>query len=178
MLRKAAMTFIWKQPMTRFNIGQIVRVTYPCSLAYGRVAQVVVTEPPQVKVQFVDLPKSASGSQCCAGSFATFESNELTPVNDIPTAAFYLLVTVIERDGDRRYVHHCLALGQTGQQPVQVANGVVQARYGSGGKWDADEQVYRFGCYHFVLAEDWCEISLAQYANFQDVLKDFTTDGV
>ena len=85
--------------MTRFNVGQLVRVTNLCSLAYGRVAQVVVAEPQPVKVQFVDLPKSASGSQRCAGSFATFESSELTPVNDVPTAAFYLLVTVVERDG-------------------------------------------------------------------------------
>lgn len=164
--------------MTRFNVGQLVRVTNLCSLAYGRVAQVVVAESQPVKVQFVDLPKSASCSQRCAGSIATFESSELTPVNDAPTAAFYLLVTVVERDGDRRYVHHCLAHGQTGQQPVQVANGVVQAWYGSGGRLDADEQVYRFGFCRFVLAEDWREISLAEYANFQDVLKDFKTDSV
>ena len=164
--------------MTRFNVGQLVRVTNLCSLAYGRVAQVVVAEPQPVKVQFVDLPKSASGSQRCAGSFATFESSELTPVNDVPTAAFYLLVTVVERDGDRRYVHHCLAHGQTGQQPVQVANDVAQAWYGSGGRWDADEQVYRFGCCRFVLAEDWCEISLAQFVNFRGVLKDLTAESV
>ena len=155
-----------------------MRVTNPCSLAYGRVAQVVVAASPQVKVQFVDLPKTLGITQNAADSFATFESSELTPVNDAPTAAFYLLVTVVERDGDRRYVHHCLAHGQTGQQPVQVANGVVQAWYGSGGRWDADEQVYRFGCCRFVLAEDWREISLAEYANFQDVLKDFKTDSV
>ena len=160
--------------MTRFTVGQIVRVTYPCSLAYGRVAQVVVAAPPQVKVQFVDLPKTLGVTQNAADSFATFESSELTPVNDAPTAAFYLLVTVVERDGDRRYMHHCLAHGQTGQQPVAVANGAVQARYGSGGKWDADEQVYRFGCYHFVLAEDWCEISLAEYVNLRSLLTDRT----
>ncbi|MGI8932522.1 MAG: hypothetical protein ACR2FS_00460 [Phormidesmis sp.] len=161
--------------MTRFNVGQLVRVTRIRSLAYGRVAKVVMAAPQRVKVQFADLPKAASGSQSFAGSLAIFESSELSPVDDVPAAAFYLLVTVIERRGDRRYVHHCLAHGQTRQQQRQVVDDVAQA-WLDGGQWDADEQVYRFGCQHFVLAEDWHEISLAEYVNFRSVLSDCTAD--
>lgn len=160
--------------MTRCTVGKIVRVTHLSSPAYGRIAQVAMAEPQRVQVQFVDLPISASVAQCCAGSLAIFESSELTAVNGIPIAAFYLLVTVVERRGDCRYVHHCLAHGQTGQQQMAVANGVAQAWYGDGGRWDADEQLYRFGCCRFVLAEDWREISLAEYVNFRAALTDCT----
>ena len=160
---------------TRFNVGQLVRVTRIRSLAYGRVAKVVMAAPLRVKVQFVDLPKAATTAQSFAGSLAIFETSELTPIADVPTAAFYLLVTVVERKGDRRYVHHCLAHGQTSQQQVQVANGVAQA-WLDGGRWDADEQVYRFGCHHVVLAEDWREISLAEYVNFRSGLNDCTAE--
>ncbi|WP_141242241.1 hypothetical protein [Leptolyngbya sp. BC1307] len=161
--------------MTRFNVGQLVRVTRIRSLAYGRVAKVVMAAPQRVKVQFADLPKAASLSQSFAGSLAIFESSELSPVDDVPAAAFYLLVTVVERRGDRRYVHHCLAHGQSRQQQRQVVDDVAQA-WLDGGQWDADEQVYRFGCQHFVLAEDWHEISLAEYVNFRSGLSDCTAD--
>ena len=168
---------------TRFTVGQLVRVTRIRSLAYGRVAKVVMAAPLRVKVQFVDLPKAATIAQSFAGSLAIFETSELTPIADVPTAAFYLLVTVVERRGvgvaspaeNRRYVHHCLAHGQARQQQRQVANGVAQA-WLDGGRWDADEQVYRFGCHHFVLAEDWREISLAEYVNFRSGLSDCTAD--
>ena len=159
---------------TRFTIGQFVRVTCIRSLAYGRVAKVLMAAPHQVKVQFADLPKRISAHQNAVGCWAIFKNSDLMPVDDLPIAAFYLLVTVVERRGDRRYVHPCLAHGQSGQQQVEVANSVAQTWYGSGGRWDADEQVYRFGCHHFVLAEDWCEISLAEYANFRAVLRDRT----
>lgn len=159
--------------MTRFNVEQLVRVTRLRSLAYGRVAKVVIAAPQRVKVQFADLPKAPRATQNAAGSLAIFENSDLTAVDDVPTADFYLLVTVVERRGDRRYVHHCLAHGQTRQQQRQVANGVAQALL-DGGRWDADDQVYRFGCHHFILAEDWREISLAEYVNFRYVLSDRT----
>ncbi|MGB7085882.1 MAG: hypothetical protein WBD47_10035, partial [Phormidesmis sp.] len=89
----------------RFTVGQLVRVTRIRSLAYGRVAKVVMAASLRVKVQFVDLPKAATIAQSFAGSLAIFETSELTPVDDGPAAAFYLLVTVVERKGDRRYVH-------------------------------------------------------------------------
>ena len=159
---------------TRFTVGQLVRVTRLRSLAYGRVAQVLMAAPHQVKVQFADLPKRISAHPNAVGCWAIFKNSDLMPVDDVPAAAFYLLVTVVERRGDRRDVHHCLAHGQSGQQQVEVANSVAQAWYGSGGRWDADEQVYRFGCHHFVLAEDGHEISLSEYVNFQAVLSDRT----
>ena len=159
---------------TRFTVGQLVRVTRLRGLAFGRVAKVLMTAPHQVKVQFADLPKALSTNPNAVGCWAILKNSELMPVDDVPAAAFYLLVTVVERRGDRRYVHHCLAHGQSGQQQVEVTNSVARAWYGSGGRWDADEQVYRFSCHHFVLAEDWHEISLAEYVNFRSVLRDLT----
>lgn len=173
MLRKAGLTNEDSFMTTRFTVGQLVRVTRLRSLAYGRVAQVLMAAPHQVKVQFADLPKAISAHQNAVGCWAIFKNSDLMPVDDVPTAAFYLLVTVVERRGDRRYLHHCLAHGQTRQQQVQVANGVAQA-WLDGGRWDADDQVYRFGCHHFILAEDWREISLAEYVSFRAVLSDRT----
>ena len=160
--------------MSRFNIGQIVRVTRTRSLAYGRVAKVVMASPHQVKVAFADLPKAVGATQKAVGSLALFENNELMLVPDVPVAAFYLLVTVVERDGDRRYVHHCLAHGQRQQCHTQAADSVAQDWYGGGGTWDADEHVYHFSLRRFVLAEDWHEISLAEYVNLRSVLRDLT----
>jgi hypothetical protein len=156
--------------MTRFETGQIVCVTSFRSLAYGRLAKVVMAGPHQVKVQFVDLPKSIGLAQQAASCFNLFESNELTLVQGVPDAAFYLRVIVVERDHDRRYVHQCLAHGQRGQCPTDVANSVAQ-RWCDGGVWDADEQVYRFSLHRFVLAENWHEILLADYINLRSLLK-------
>ena len=163
---------------TRFEAGQLVRVSCPYSLAYGRIARVLKTEQYRVDVQFIDLPKVLSDSQRsdCYGYATVFASNDLTTVASIPEAAFYLLVTVVERDSDRRYVHHCLARGHAGEQQAEVANGVAKGWYGVGGKWDADEQIYRFSTHRFVLSEDWHEISLAEYINWLGALGDRTTD--
>jgi hypothetical protein len=156
--------------MPRFKVGQLVRVIRIRSLAYGRVARVVMAAPHQVKVQFADLPKAVGVDQKAAGCLALFENDELTLVQDVPAAAFYLLVTVVERDGDRRHVHHCLAHGQRKQCHPDVADSVARSWCGIGGKWDADEHVYRFSLRRFVLAEDWHEISLAEYVNLRSVL--------
>lgn len=161
---------------TRFETGQLVRVSCPHSLAYGRIARVLKTEQCRVDVQFVDLPKTLSDSQRSDCYSTAFTSNDLTPVPDIPEAAFYLVVTIVERDSDRRYVHHCLAHGQGGQSQTEVANGVARGWYGIGGRWDEDEQVYRFALHRFVLAEDWHEISLAEYVNLLGVLGDRTAN--
>ncbi|MEO0768497.1 MAG: hypothetical protein AAFY72_03545 [Cyanobacteria bacterium J06649_4] len=163
---------------TRFEARQLVRMSCPYSLAYGRIARVLKTEEYRVDVQFVDLPKVLSDSQRSDFCSTVFTSNDLTLVSDIPEAAFYLLVTVVERDGECRYVHHCLAHGQGGQSQTEVANGVAKGWYGIGGKWDADEQVYRFTLHRFVLSEDWHEISLAEYVNLLGVLGDRTTNDI
>ena len=163
---------------TRFETGQLVRVSCPYSLAYGRIARVLKTEQCRVDVQFVDLPKVLSDSQRSDCYSTAFTSNDLTFVSDIPEAAFYLVVTVVERDGDHRYVHRCLAHGQSGQSQAEVANGVAKGWYGIGGRWDTDEQVYRFALHRFVLAEDWHEISLAEYINLLGVLGDRTANDI
>ena len=161
---------------TRFETGQLVRVSCPHSLAYGRIARVLKTDQCRVDLQFVDLPKVLSNSQRSDCYSTVFTSNGLTLVSDIPEAAFYLVVTVVERDSDHRYVYHCLAHGQGGQSQTEVANGIAKGWYGIGGRWDTDEQVYRFALHRFVLAEDWHEISLAEYVNLLGVLNDRTTN--
>lgn len=160
--------------MYRFEPGQIVRVTRPGNHAYGRLAIVVMAAPHQVKMQFVDLSKSLTIVQNMMGSLALAESSELTLVEGIPKARLYLYVTIVERDGNRRYVHHCLAHSIGKQTHQQAADGVAKAWYGIGGKWDADERVYRFSYRRFVLAEDWREISLADYINLRDFLPERT----
>lgn len=159
---------------TRFKVGQLVRVSCPDSLAYGRMARVVRAEQYRVDVQFVDLPKVLSDSHYVNGYSTVFISHDLTLVRDVPVASFYLLVTVVERDGDRRYVHQCLAHSQRSQNHTEVADSVAQNWYGVGGKWDADEHIYRFSLNRFVLAEDWYEISLAEYVNLRSVLRNGT----
>jgi hypothetical protein len=160
--------------MTRFQVGQIVRVTCIRSLAYGRVAKVVMAAPHQIKVQFVDLPKFIDLAQNALGSLALVESNELTLLPDVPAAAFYLLITIVERDGERRYVHQCLAHGQRRQYPQAISDGVAQSWCGISGQWEADEHIHRFSPRRFVLAEDWHEISLAEYVNLRSLLSDRT----
>ncbi|MEO0644884.1 MAG: hypothetical protein AAFZ17_01810 [Cyanobacteria bacterium J06650_10] len=170
----------------RFQIGQLVRVICPYSLAYDRIGRVIKTEQYRVDVQFVDLPKVLSDSQRSDSCLTVFTSNDLTLIPDIPEAAFYLMVTVVERDSvgaaspteNRRYVHRCLAHGQGGQSQAEVANGVAKGWYGIGGRWDADEQVYRFSLHRFVLSEDWHEISLAEYINLLGVLDDRTANDI
>ena len=161
--------------MNRFEPGQVVRVTRPSDRAYGRLAIVLMAAPHQVKMQFIDLPKRVQVVQNAIGALALAESSTLSLVKDVPTARVYLHVTVVERDGDRRYVHHCLAhgIGKHTQQQ-QVADAVAEGWYGIGGRWDADERVYRFSCKRFVLAEDWREITLAEYINLRDFLPDRT----
>lgn len=126
-------------------------------------------------VQFVDLPKVLSDSQRSDCYSTVFTSNDLTLIPDIPEAAFYLVVTVVERDSDRRYVHYCLAHGQVGMSQEEVANSVAKGWYGVGGKWDTDEQIYRFTLHRFVLSEDWHEISVAEYINLLGVLGNRTS---
>ncbi|MEM6453270.1 MAG: hypothetical protein AAF703_23500, partial [Cyanobacteria bacterium P01_D01_bin.105] len=104
----------------RFEAGQLVRVSCPYSLAYGRVARVLKTEQYRVDVQFVDLPKVLGDSQRSDCDSTVFTSNDLTLIPNISEAGFYLLVTVVERDRERRYVHHCLAHGQVGESQEAV----------------------------------------------------------
>ena len=160
--------------MNRFEPNQIVRVTRPSELAYGRLAVVVMAAPHQVKMQFIDLPKRVQVVQNMIGALALIESSALSLVEGIPRARLYLHVTVVERDGDRRYVHYCLAHSVGKQTHQQVADGVAQGWYGTGGKWDADEQVYRFSCKRFVLAEDWRALTPAEYINLRDFLPERT----
>lgn len=164
---------------TNFKAGQLVRVNNPRNLAYGRIAM-VMTAKGKVRslVRFADLPKTESASPNPAGFTETFPNDDLTLVHDIPMADFYLLVTIVERNGDRRYVHHCLANGIQGQRQETLADSIAQCWYESGGEWDMATNAWRFDTYHFVLAEDWRELTMAEYINLATDLTDCTPNNI
>lgn len=152
---------------------QLVRVMNPRHHAYGRIGMVKGSTNSKWIVCFVDAPQNAENQQIDpTGLAATFTNDELALLY-LPMADFYLLVTIVERHGDRRYEHQCLAHGRDGQQPKAIVNSITQCWIESSGEWDADEQLYRLGTHHFVLAEHWCKITMADYANWS-ILADRT----
>lgn len=160
---------------TNFKAGQLVRIGNPRNFAYGRVAMVMtVKDKSRSLIRFADLPKAVSVSPNPAGFTETFLNNDLTLIEDIPMADFYLLVTIIERNGDRRYVHHCLANGIQGQRRKTLADSIAQCWHESGGEWNTAEDAWRFDTHHFVLAEDWRELTMAEYVNLSVDLPDCT----
>ncbi|PZO58024.1 MAG: hypothetical protein DCF15_06070 [Phormidesmis priestleyi] len=160
---------------TNFKAGQLVRISNLRSLAYGRVAMVMTAEGKERSlVRFADLPKTVSAAPNPAGFTETFATSDLTLITNVPIAALYLLVTIVERDGDRRYAHHCLANGIQGQRQETLADSIAQCWYESGGEWDAAENAWRFDTHHFVLAEDWRELTIAEYINLATDLTDCT----
>lgn len=164
---------------TNFKAGQLVRIGNPRNIAYGRIAMVMTAkDKSRSLVRFADLPKTVSVSPNPTGFTETFLNDDLTLVEDIPMADFYLLVTIVERSGDRRYVHHCLANGIQGQRREMLADSIAQCWYESGGEWDTAENVWRFDTHHFVLAEDWRELTMAEYVNLAADLTDCTPDNI
>ena len=160
---------------TNFKAGQLVRISDPRSLAYGRVAMVMSAEwKGRSLVRFADLPKTESASPNPAGFTETFAISDLTLITNVPIAALYLLVTIVERIGDRRHTHPCLAHGNE-QEQATLANSVACSWYeGCGGHWDKQKAVWRFDTHHFVLAEDWRELTMAEYINLATDLTDCT----
>ncbi|WP_017302059.1 hypothetical protein [Nodosilinea nodulosa] len=156
--------------------GQFVRVTDVRSLAYGRVAVVLMTNKGRSQVRFADLPKVVSGLTNPKGFVETFSNADLTAVGNFPIAASYLLVTIFERNGGQEYTHYCLAHGEAGQQMEQIAESVAQNWYSDGGEWDENESAYRFKSesYLIAFAQDWEEISVAEYIRLRNVLTDCT----
>ncbi len=153
--------------------GQLARVINPRHHAYGRIGMVTGGTRQKRVIRFVDLPPNIANQQTDpTGLVAKVANDELALVASIPMAAFYLLVTIVERYGDRRYEHQCLAHGKHDQQPEALADSIAQGWY-EGGEWDADEQLYRLGTHRFVLAEHWLKITMADYANWS-ILADRT----
>ena len=158
-----------------FKTGQLVRITDYRNLAYGRIAMVMTAKDKgRSLVRFADLPKPVSAHLDPTGLTAIFRNAELTLISDIPITKLYVLITIVERIGDRRHVCQCLAHSHQAEQQL-LANEVAQCWHsGGGGTWDEDESVYRFTSEHFVFAEDWRELSLAEYINLRSVLTDCT----
>lgn len=164
--------------MTELKTGQLVRVNDIRSLAYGRVAFVLtVLRTKDVQVIFTDCPPEASSPKYFNSLIAKFSAQSLTVIDSIPVAALYLLVTIVERDGERRHTQRVLAYSDSSQSQESLANAIAKCWYEIGGEWDESEEVWRFGTHHFVLAEDWRELSVAEYANLATTLPDCTPSG-
>lgn len=162
--------------MLGFKAGQLVRVTDVRNLAYGRIAIVLSTkEGRRSQVRFADLPKGQATSPDPIGLVRVFDDDELTAIKDVQIAAFYALVTIAEQNGNQDYTHYCLAHGELGQLD-DVAQAIAQGWYPEGGEWDEDESAFVF-CSDRVLsavAQDWKEISLAEYIQLSRALSDCT----
>ncbi len=154
--------------------GQLARIINPRHLAYGRIGMVTGGTKQKRVIHFIDLPPNIANEQTDPTGLVTRIANdELALIAPIPMAAFYLLVTIVERDGDHRHTHQCLAHGKHLQQEA-VANSIAQCWYESGGEWDEDENVWRFDTHHFVFAEYWRELTMADYINLAHDLTDCT----
>ena len=93
--------------------GQLARVINPRHHAYGRIGRVTGGTRQKRVIRFVDLPPNIANQQTDpTGLVAKVASNELALIAPIPMAAFYLIVTITERYGDRRYTQCCLAHGK------------------------------------------------------------------
>lgn len=164
-------------PMTPFKAKQLVCINDMSSLAFGRIARVLTaSETTDITVQFVDLPKAAVAEHDSVAWITEFPVKALTPLAPVSTGAFYLLVRIVERDGERRYTHRVLACGKDGQSQASLVNGIARSWYESGGEWDEAEEVWRFDTHHFVLAEDWRELSLSEYVSLLRDLSDCTPE--
>ena len=163
---------------TNLKAGQLVRINDPRSLAYGRVAMVMTAKGKgRSLVRFADLPKTESASPNPAGFTETFATSDLTLVANVPIAALYLLVKIVERNGDRRHTHQCLAHSNE-QEQATLANSVACSWHGDDGHWDKTKAVWQIAKHHFVLAEDWRELSMAEYINLAADLTDCTPDNI
>ena len=158
-----------------FNAGQLVRINNHRQSAYGRVAMITGSDGNKRSlVRFVDLPKEVSASADPTGLVRSFTHKELTPIDDIPLAGRYLLITVMEYKDGACYQQHCLAHGNS--EDSEIANAVAQNWYASTSKWDEKKQsyVFAFDPDTTVAADDWESIPLAEYVNLRRWLKDCT----
>lgn len=161
-----------------FSIGQWVRVTAVRSLAYGRIAMVVAGGKSRVQVRFADLPQQVEEPLDPQGLVETFAHAELSLLEDVPPAAFYLVVTIAERNREQHYRHLCLAHGTGQQTPADVAEAIAQTWYPSGGDWDDSENGYVFSSDGWLTAvvEGFQLISAADYINLRMLLADCSVD--
>lgn len=162
--------------MAELQAGQVVQVSDPRNLSYGRIAMVVsIKEGGRAQVRFADLPQGIGASDDPTGFVHVFDDDELMAIKDVPIADFYALVTISERNGNQDYPHYCLAHGELGQLD-DVAQAIAQGWYPEGGEWDDDESAFVFDSDRALSAsaQDWEEISLAAYIQLSRTLSDCT----
>ena len=156
--------------MTQLNAGQLVRVTSPGSLAYGRIAM-VLTVHKGVQVRFADLPKSAA-SLNPAELTQTFKAEELKPIKGVPVASYYLLVTVETIVGAQAYTRYAIAHGQEGEKAYDVAETVAAKFFGSLGNWDGGFYLWEASPYAARL-DGFERITIAQYIELSRTTPDY-----
>ena len=156
--------------MTKFKVGQLVRVKSPHCLAYGRVAMVVIASP--VQVRFADLPKSVAAEPNPDGFVQRFKPEELAVIEGVPIAAFYLLVTVLTLAGTQESIRYAIAHGDTGQKPEEVAETVAAWFFGSLGDWDGEFYLREQSPYASKLLS-YEEITMADYITLSRTTPDY-----
>ncbi|PZO16896.1 MAG: hypothetical protein DCF25_11925 [Leptolyngbya foveolarum] len=157
--------------MNTLNAGQLVRVTSPRSLAYGRVAM-VMTVCDGIQVRFADLPQSVAANPNPDGLVQTFSFEELALVEGVPVAAFYLLVTVLTLVGTQEYVRYAIAHGKDNQRTQDVAETVAAMFFGSLGDWDGEFYLRENSPYASKLA-DFELITVADYIKLSRTTPDY-----
>jgi hypothetical protein len=163
----------------QFKVGQFVRITTACSLAYGRiaeVAEVVSEDPDQTQVRFSDLPALAEDALNPAGLVEAFRNTDLSLIADITSAEFYLVVFINECNREQVYVHPCLAHGDRNQEPEAIAEAIAKTWYPEGSEWDEGGKAYVFHSDYLLSAsvESFKLISVSDYIHFREVILDCT----
>jgi hypothetical protein len=167
--------------MTKFKVGQFVRVTAVRHFAYGRIARVLTGGKIRTQVRFADLPPLVDASVNPSGFVETFSNMDLKRIEDVPIASFYLLVRIVERNGEQNYTQDCLAHGggdRPQDSPEEVAEAIAANWYPEGGDWDETKNAYVFYSDYLLTAsiESCKQITVAQYITFRDVLSDCTPE--
>lgn len=168
--------FFMATQTTNLTPGQIVRVTNNRSTAYGRIARVTADiGGGGFKISFVDLPLTSSSLEVQASEM--YSNHEyLTPIEGVPSADFYLVIKIAAYPlPDHCYYELCIAHGN-GQNHEQFANSVAQHWYESDSEWDEKSKAYVFLLDRRieVVADNYEEISLAQYIQLRNWMKDCT----
>ncbi len=164
--------------MADFKPGQIVRVNRVESGAFGRIARVVQNIGGNTsKIEFVDLPLGTpSTSEEWTGRTMYSNHEYLTPIEGVPNANFYLVIKIaVYPLPNHCYYELCIAHGN-GKDHEQLANSVAQHWYEGDSEWDEKSKAYVFLLDRRVevVADNWEEISIAQYTQLRNWMKDCT----
>jgi|GEM_PF-1886685 len=168
--------------MSEFRLGQLVQVSEPRSLAYGRIAMVVLTiRLGRFQVRFADLPKDVASSDDPTGFVKVFDEDELIPITDVPIAACYGLITIYECNNGQESKHQVLVHGQPGQSLEAMAVAIAQNWHtseeaGDVGTWDDRLEAFVFleNRSRTVAVKSCEEISLAEYIHLKRAVPDIT----